>query len=50
MGTLELTEDTARVDTRELPEAIKLCHTTHDSFTSVVAHQAFTLTFNGRML
>lgn len=31
MTTLELTEDTARFDTHELPEAIKLCHTTHDS-------------------
>lgn len=29
--TLELTEDTARLDTHELPEAIMLCHTTHKS-------------------
>lgn len=32
MATLELTEDTARPCTHELPEAIKLCHTSCDSF------------------
>lgn len=49
MATPELIEDTARFDTHELSEAINY-HTTMTALASVSAHQAFSLTFSGRML